>query len=100
MHNERCERFFRKVESVLAHKKDVRVNHVGSIFTIFFNSDEVVDFATSARSDKPRFAKYFNNMLERGFYVSPSQFEGNFISLTHDDNILDALAVAIDESVE
>lgn len=100
MHNERCERFFRKVESVLAHKKDVRVNHVGSMFTIFFNSDEVVDFATSARSDKPRFAKYFNNMLERGFYVSPSQFEGNFISLTHDDNILDALAVAIDESVE
>ena len=26
--------------------------------------------------------RFFRNMLERGIYVSPSQFEGNFISLS------------------
>lgn len=99
-HNARCAKFFAKVEEVLSRKTDVRINHVGSMFTIFFNSGSVTDFASSSRSDKARFATYFNNMLSRGFYVSPSQFEGNFISLTHTDDILGAMVAAIDESVE
>ena len=40
------------------------------------------------------------NMLERGIYVSPSQFEGNFISLCHTDEILDYVLKAIAESIE
>lgn len=99
-HNERCSRFFTEVENVLKRKKDVRVNHVGSMFTLFFNSGEVTDFASSSLSDKARFATYFNKMLERGFYVSPSQFEGNFISLAHDDEILSRMVKAIDESID
>ena len=40
------------------------------------------------------------NMLERGIYVSPSQFEGNFISLCHTDEILDYVLKSIAESIE
>lgn len=99
-HNGRCGRFFVEVENVLRRKKDVRINHVGSMFTIFFNGGDVTDFATSSQSDKARFASYFNKMLERGFYVSPSQFEGNFISLAHSDEILSDMVNAIDESID
>ena len=44
--------------------------------------------------------RFFRNMLERGIYVSPSQFEGNFISLCHTDEILDYVLKAIAESIE
>lgn len=40
------------------------------------------------------------NMLERGIYVSPSQFEGNFISLCHTDEIHDYVLKSIAESIE
>lgn len=99
-HNARCGRFFAEVEKVLRRKQCVRINHVGSMFTIFFNSGDVNDFATSQKSDKARFASYFNKMLGRGFYVSPSQFEGNFISLAHTDEILGEMVSAIDESID
>ncbi len=99
-HNARCERFCAEVESVLTHKRDVSINHVGSMFTIFFNDQMVRDFTTSSHSDKTRFARYFNKMLARGVYVSPSQFEGNFISLAHDDATLAHLVNAIDESID
>ena len=44
--------------------------------------------------------RFFRNMLERGIYVSPSQFEGNFISLCHTDEILDYVLKSIAESIE
>ena len=47
-----------------------------------------------------RFARYFRNMLDRGIYVSSSQFEGNFISLCHTDEILDYVLKSIEESIE
>ncbi len=46
-------------------------------FTIFFNDQPVRNFQDTKKSDQERFARYFRNMLDRGIYVSPSQFEGN-----------------------
>ena len=39
-------------------------------------------------------------MLSRGIYVSPSQFEGNFISETHTPEILDYVLQSIAESID
>jgi glutamate-1-semialdehyde 2,1-aminomutase len=60
-----------------------RVQRVGSAFTLFFTSEEVVDLASAKKSDTGKYAKYFHGMLERGFLLPPAQFEAAFVSLSH-----------------
>src|SRR2546429_9261330 len=56
------------------------VNRVGSMFTLFFSKDPVIDWTSASKSDTGRFAKYFRGMLERGIYLAPSQYEAAFVS--------------------
>jgi glutamate-1-semialdehyde 2,1-aminomutase len=56
------------------------INQVGSMFTLFFTSAEVIDFDTAKTSDTVRFGKYFQSMLDSGVYLAPSQYEAMFIS--------------------
>ena len=59
------------------------LNRAGSMFTLFFTDQRVVDFETAKTSDTEKFAAYFNRMLESGVYLPPSQFEACFVSITH-----------------
>ncbi len=96
--DEKSDRFISRLKEIIAGK-DIQLNHCGSMFTLFFNKSEVHNFQDTKRSDQERFARYFNNMLQRGIYVSPSQFEGNFISETHTPEILDYVLQSIAESI-
>jgi glutamate-1-semialdehyde 2,1-aminomutase len=58
-------------------------NRVGSMFSLFFTPDQVIDYDTALRCDTERFARYFHEMLDRGIYLAPSQFEAGFVSLAH-----------------
>lgn len=58
-------------------------NRTGSMFTLFFTGERVMDFATASSSDRQQFAAYFTSMLEQGIYMPPSQFEAAFISTAH-----------------
>jgi glutamate-1-semialdehyde 2,1-aminomutase len=81
-------------------------NRVGSMWTSFFTSEPVTDWATASRSDRALYGKYFHAMLAEGVYLAPSQFEAGFISIAHTDELLDktveaarrALAKMVDES--
>jgi glutamate-1-semialdehyde 2,1-aminomutase len=77
------------------------INHVGSMFTLFFTSEKVKNFATAKTADTKSFARYFNGMLKRGVYLAPSQFEALFISAAIDrsiaDFILEASKATLDE---
>ena len=70
------------------------------MFTLFFNDSPVGNFQDTKRSDQQRFARYFRRMLSRGIYVSPSQFEGNFISECHTPEMLDYVLESIAFSIE
>jgi glutamate-1-semialdehyde 2,1-aminomutase len=63
----------------------VRTNRAGSMFTIFFTSEAVVDFSTAARSNTEFYGRYFRGMLARGINLAPSQFEAAFFSFAHTD---------------
>ncbi len=63
--------------------KNFTINRVGSMLTLFFNEEEVNDFAAAVKSSTVMFGKYFNEMLNRGIYLPPSQFEALFISTAH-----------------
>jgi len=72
------------------------INHVGSIGSVFFSPDPVTDYASAKACDTQEFARYFRFMLERGFYLAPSQFEAMFISTAHDDDALSATLDAVE----
>jgi len=59
------------------------LNRVGSMFTVFFTSQEVYDYETALSSHTASFARYFRLMLEQGIYLPASQFEAAFVSLAH-----------------
>ncbi|HRI06761.1 MAG TPA: glutamate-1-semialdehyde 2,1-aminomutase, partial [Nannocystaceae bacterium] len=73
---------------------DMVSNRVGSMFTGFFCGGEVWDYAGAKRSDTGRFARFHREMLARGFYLAPSQFEAAFVSVAHDDDVIDATLAA------
>ncbi len=95
---EKSDRFMTRLKAII-EGKGIQLNHCGSMFTLFFNDGPVRNFQDTKRSDQERFARYFRNMLSRGIYVSPSQFEGNFISETHTPEILDYVLESIAESI-
>ena len=64
-------------------KLNFKLNHCGSMFTLFFTGKEVVDYDSAKTSDTEKFAQYFNKMLNNGIFLPPSQFEACFISSAH-----------------
>ncbi len=75
-------------ESFAAAGVPVQVNRVGSMFTAFFTSTDVVDYETAKTSDTKRFAAFFRGMLEQSVYLAPSQFEAAFISAAHSEQTI------------
>jgi glutamate-1-semialdehyde 2,1-aminomutase len=76
-------------ENLKRLNKKLTLNRVGSMLTLFFTKESVVDFNTAVKSDTKLFKKYFHEMLKRGIYLPPAQFEAFFISTTHSKEDLD-----------
>ena len=73
------------------------INRVGSMISIHFSKEEVIDFDSAAKGNNDMFKKFFHGMLSEGIYIAPSAFETWFITdaLSYDD--LDATILAVDK---
>ncbi|MDY3036312.1 MAG: glutamate-1-semialdehyde 2,1-aminomutase [Absicoccus sp.] len=80
-------------------KKGYTVNQVGSLMSVFFTNQEVVDYQSAKTSDTQAFANYFHTLLDHGIYVAPSQFEAMFISDAHDQKDIQKTIQIIQEYV-
>ena len=69
------------------NKIPVQINQLGSMISVHFTEEPVVDFASSARSEQSRFRLFFHHMLQAGVYLPPSAFESWFLNnaLSTDD---------------
>jgi glutamate-1-semialdehyde 2,1-aminomutase len=73
----------------------VQVNRVGSMLTVFFTDQPVVDAASARTASTRRFASFYHALLEGGVYLPPSQFEAAFVSVAHsDEDVEKTLSVA------
>ncbi|MDR2963436.1 MAG: glutamate-1-semialdehyde 2,1-aminomutase [Bacteroidales bacterium] len=80
--NEKTARFVTHLRTALS-EKGIFINHIGSMFTLFFSDKNPRNFAEVQQCNTARFAAFFRYMLANGFYISPSQFEANFVSAAH-----------------
>jgi glutamate-1-semialdehyde 2,1-aminomutase len=75
------------------------VNVTGSLLTIFFSDGPILNYAEAKNSDSARFATFFQNLLGRGIFIAPSQYEAWFISAAHTDADIDRAITAAHESL-
>src|SRR5690625_3513303 len=61
----------------------LQINRAGSMVGFFFTNEEVIDFETAQTSDLDMFKKYYQEMINEGIFLPPSQFEGLFLSTAH-----------------
>ena len=66
---------------------------------LFFNSDPVSDLVSAKKSDTKAFARFFHEMLDRGVYLAPSQFEAAFLSAAHSDDDVERTVIAARDSL-
>jgi glutamate-1-semialdehyde 2,1-aminomutase len=67
------------------------MNRIGSMISIFFTDQKVVDFDSAKTCNTQLFGKYFREMLNNGVYLAPSQFESLFISEAITSEIADQI---------
>jgi glutamate-1-semialdehyde 2,1-aminomutase len=60
-----------------------QVNATGSLSTIFFAPQPVQNYADAKHSNTKLYARFFREMLQRGIFLAPSQFEAAFVSASH-----------------
>jgi glutamate-1-semialdehyde 2,1-aminomutase len=75
------------------------VNVAGSLLTIFFAQGPIRNYADAKKSDTARFAAFFQEMLARGIFLPPSQYEALFVSAAHTDAEIDQTIEAANESL-
>jgi glutamate-1-semialdehyde 2,1-aminomutase len=76
----------------------VALNRIGSLGCGFFANGKVTDLESASKSDTRAYAVYFQEMLKRGIYLAPSQFEAFFVGTAHERAELDRTIEAASES--
>ena len=69
-------------------------NRVGAMFTGFFRGGEVRNYDDAKGSDLAAFGLFHREMLARGVYLAPSQFEAGFVSTAHDAAVVEHTLMA------
>lgn len=72
---------------------------VGSMLCMFFSERPVTNYQEALTCDTQRYAKYFHEMLSRGVYLAPSQFEAAFVSLAHTEKDIEKTLEAAEKSL-
>jgi glutamate-1-semialdehyde 2,1-aminomutase len=63
----------------------MQINHVGTMFTLFFSEFPIRSLKDALLCDVHRFGSIYRKLLDAGIYMAPSQYEANFMSCVHSD---------------
>ena len=76
------------IQTVLTKNNiEFTINRVGSMISVHFDKNPVIDFETAKKGDNETFKKFFHGLLNEGVYIAPSAYETWFITdaLTYED---------------
>jgi glutamate-1-semialdehyde 2,1-aminomutase len=77
-----------------------QINSAGGLSTIFFTADPVRNYTDAKRSDTKCYSQFFREMLDRGIFLAPSQFEAAFVSGVHTVADIDRTVAAAREAAQ
>ena len=89
----------RKIGEDLMKKKGGSFVRLGSMFKYFFRDTPPRNYRQAKECDTERFSVFWQDMLKKGIFFPPSQFETNFLSAVHDDEDIQRIAAAYKECV-
>ncbi len=84
------------LEAGRRHGIPVRVERKGSMLGLFFTDQPVHRLEDVNATDRPRFARVFHKLLDRGVHLPPSPYEAMFLSTAHGDAEIAATLEAFD----
>lgn len=76
------------IQNVLSENNLIfTINRIGSMISVHFSENPVVDFETAKAGDNKTFKKFFHGLLKEGIYIAPSAYETWFITdaLSYED---------------
>jgi glutamate-1-semialdehyde 2,1-aminomutase len=77
----------------------VTVNQAGSLLTAFFCEPPVENYAQAKQTDTRLFSALFHQLLKKGIYLPPSNFEALFICVPHSWPVIEQTAAAFREAI-
>src|SRR5689334_8501505 len=93
--------FVAGLREIISRKKvAAQVNSIGSLATLFFSEGPVVNYSDAKKSDTGNYTRYFRQMLDRGVFLAPSQFEASFVSAAHTAADIEFALKAAQESLK
>jgi glutamate-1-semialdehyde 2,1-aminomutase len=67
-------------------KLNLTLNTIGSMYQLFFTEGRVTDANSAKKSNAANFRLLFDELLKRGVFIPPSQFETCFVSYSHSED--------------
>jgi glutamate-1-semialdehyde 2,1-aminomutase len=84
----------RTLEESLDTVKNGCFVRLGSMFKWFFRDEPPANYQQVKECDTESFGRFWRQMLEKGIFLPPSQFETNFLSSAHSDHDLSVISQA------
>lgn len=78
---------------------ETRVYGAASMFQIYITGEDVADYQAALRADKDLFLKFQQELMKRGIFFPPSQYECNFISYAHGEDEIDDTLSTVEDSL-
>lgn len=85
-------------EIAASYEIPLQTGCAGTMFGFFFNANPVSSFADALTSDTALFGRFHSEMLKRGIYLAPSQFEAGFMCAVMNDETVETTLAAAKES--
>lgn len=76
------------------------VNRAGSLVCLFFAEGPINNYDDVTKCNVPMFNRYFEELLNRGILLAPTQFEAMFLSNAHTDEIIEETIKASYEALK
>lgn len=73
----------------------LQVSYLASMFQLFFTESAVYDYASVKTADAAKYSRFHGELLKKGVFLPPSQFETCFISVAHSNTDLEKTAMHI-----
>jgi len=77
----------------------VKINQYGSVFSLFFSKNKVLNYEDAKNCDTSLFPSFFNKLTNKGLFIPPSPFESWFVSNAHSDNDINQTTEIITQSL-